>query len=68
MSTQLAEFELAQPIAPEIAALHEPEADVFDADMLDSGDPSSVVRGIINALFIATPFWVLFAFVLYLLI
>jgi hypothetical protein len=68
MSTQLAQLELTQPITAETGALHGPEADVLEADMLDSGDPSSVVRGIINAVLIAAPFWVLFAFALYLLI
>ncbi len=68
MSTQLAQFERAQPVGPEITALHGPEADVLDAEILDAGHQASVARGIVNAVLIATPFWVLFAFALYLLI
>jgi hypothetical protein len=68
MSTQLAQLEPTQSVTPEIAALHVPDGGVFDPDMLDSGHPASVARGIVNAVLIATPFWVLFAFALYLLI
>jgi hypothetical protein len=63
MSTQLAQLELTKPVASEIAALHVPENAVLDTE-----HQASVARGIVNALLIATPFWVLFAFALYLLI
>jgi hypothetical protein len=63
MSTQLAQLELTQPVASEIAARGGADDDVLDAEQ-----QASVARGIINALLIATPFWMLFAFALYLLI
>jgi hypothetical protein len=62
MSTQLAQLELPEPAASEIA----PQVPPDEAD--DSERPSRVARGIINAVLIAAPFWVLFAFALYLLI
>jgi hypothetical protein len=68
MSTQLAQIELAQPVASGITPLRGPEGDILDADMPESGNPTSVARGIASAVLIATPFWALFAFALYLLI
>ena len=68
MSTQLAQFELDHPVTSEIIAPQVSQNDIRDADLLDSGDPTSIVRGIVSAVLIATPFWVLFAFALYLLI
>jgi hypothetical protein len=63
MSTQLAQLDLTEPATSEIAAPHVPRDDVRDSE-----HPSNVARGIINAVLIATPFWVLFAVALYLLI
>jgi hypothetical protein len=63
MSTQLAELEVARPVVSGATALQVPQ----DA-VLDTEHQAGVARGIVNALLIATPFWVLFAFALYLLI
>jgi hypothetical protein len=63
MSTQLAQLEPIQPATVETTAPHEPRDDVHG-----SQHASSAARGIINAVLIATPFWVLFAIALYLLI
>ncbi len=68
MSTQLAQFELAQSVTCDIFAQQVAQSDIRDADLLVSWNPTSIARGIISAVLIATPFWVLFAFALYLLI
>jgi hypothetical protein len=77
MSTQLAQIETTQPVTPGITALQLAEDDLLDTDMLDpdldpgmldSGRSTSVARGVASAVLIATPFWALFAFAIYLLI
>ncbi len=68
MSTQLAEVERTETVRSEIVTLRVPRSEIPNSDLLDAGNPSSVVRGIINAVLIATPFWMLFGFALYLLI
>jgi hypothetical protein len=68
MSTQLAQIELTQPDTIQVSALRGTEIDNLDPDLLEAERPASVGRGIVYAMMIATPFWVLFAFVVYLLI
>ncbi len=68
MSTQLAQVELAPAVVPKVTAPPLARSEIRDCDLLDSGNPTGIIRGIVSALLIATPFWILFGFALYFLI
>ena len=63
MSTQFAQAERTHSATPAIVASR-----VDDADLVYPEHPLAAARGIVSAVLISSPFWVLFAFVLYLVI
>jgi hypothetical protein len=63
MSTQIGQLELPVRSVSGGTVQHAVSRDIVSPER-----PLGAARGIVNAVLIATPFWALFAFILYLLI
>lgn len=66
MSIHLADAEL---LAPEAARAATPQAQpVYDDVEADDDDRLAVARGVLGAVIISTPFWILIGFTIYMLL